>query len=209
MFLLWTISGKDSKGSYTRKSGSTLTKKRYTTTKKTTSKKSTSKKSTSRKSTSSKKSTPSTVARNVKDLPTWKGDPNDKVAIAEWRRSYEPGYIPKIISPRDKNGKYTSDPSKTVGYITMDKETHAKEIAIALQNEPNVPTSIVDYLTKTLSNVKKGMVEAAPVATTLTKTKGEEQKGRNLTDVTPGKLAAVVVALFVVIFGVLYLDSTK
>ena len=160
-------------------------------------------------SSSSRRKISTTQPRDVKDQPTWKGDPNDKVAIAEWKRSYEPGYTPKIISPRDSKGNYTSDPKKTVGYITMDKETHAKEIAIALQSEPNVPTSIVDYLNKTLSSVKKEMVVSAPVATTLTKTKGEEQKPRTLTSMTKNKFAAVVVGLAVLIYGLLYLGGTK
>ena len=200
MILLWTISGSDAGGSYTRESGSTMTKKTYTNTKTST---------TTKKKTSSSSSSSRSTARDVKDLPTWKGDPNDKVAIANWKASYEPGYTPKIISPRDSNGKYTSDPAKTVGYITMDKVTHAKEIAIALQNEPNIPTSIVDYLNKTLASIKDSLVEPAHTATVLTKTKGEEQKPRTLTQITPNKFAAIVVALAVLIYGLLYLGSTK
>lgn len=181
-------------GSYVRKTSTTS----YTPSK------------TSTSSSSSSSSSPtSSTARDVKDLPTWKGDPNDKVAIANWQASYEPGYTPKIISPRDSSGKYTSDPAKTVGYITMDKVTHAKEIAIALQNEPNIPTSIADYLVKTLASVKDSLVEPAHTAIVLTKTKEEEQKPRTLTQITPNKFAAIVAALAILIYGLLYLGSTR
>ena len=147
--------------------------------------------------------------RNVKTLPTWKGDPNDAVKKAAWEKSFEPGYKPQIISPRDKDGKYTSNPEKTVGYITMDKQTHAREIAIALQSEPNVPMSIIDSLKKTLGVVQEGMEEPAPTATTLTKTKGEEETGRTLTSMTKGKFGAMVIAGLVGIFLLLKLGETR
>ena len=121
----------------------------------------------------------------------------------------EPGYVPQIISPRDSGGKYTSDPNKTESYITMDKETHAKEIAISLQKEPIIPTSIIDYFVKTLGGVKNELITPPPTATTLTKTKEDEDTSRNLTSLTPNKYAAIVGALLVVIFGSLYLGSTK
>ena len=162
-----------------------------------------------RKSSKSKKRTTTTQPRNVKTLPTWKGDPNDAVKKAAWEKSFEPGYKPQIISPRDKDGKYTSDPKKTTGYITMDKQTHAREIAISLQNEPNVPMSIVDYLKETLGVVQEGMKEPAPTATTLTKTKGEEETGRTLTSMTKGKFGAIVIAGLVIVVFLLKLGQTK
>ena len=164
-----------------------------------------------RKYGSTKKSSPGVgkVARNIKTLPTWKGDPNDAVKKATWEKSFEPGYKPQIISPRDKDGKYTSDPKKTTGYITMDKQTHAREIAIALQSEPNVPMSIIDSLKKTLGVVQEGMEESAPTATTLTKTKGEEETGRTLTSMTKGKFGTMVIAGLVGIFFLLKLGQTK
>lgn len=149
------------------------------------------------------------VTRNINDMPEWKGDPNDKVAIEAWKASYEPGYTPEIISPRDSSGKYTSDPSKTVSFITMDKEAHAKEIAIALQSEPKIPMNIVDYLTKTLSKVKEGTISTAPVATTLTKTKGEEKTTRTLTTISSNKFGAIVIAGLIVVLGLLHLNKTK
>ncbi|MCK5520318.1 MAG: hypothetical protein KAI81_04335 [Candidatus Marinimicrobia bacterium] len=160
---------------------------------------------------SSSSSSSSTVIapRVITDDRTWKGDPNDTVAIEVWKKSFEPGYVPQIISPRDSGGKYTSDPNKTESYITMDKETHAKEIAISLQKEPIIPTSIIDYFVKTLGGVKNELITPPPTATTLTKTKEDEDTSRNLTSLTPNKYAAIVGALLVVIFGSLYLGSTK
>ena len=149
------------------------------------------------------------MTRNINDLPEWKGDPNDKTAIEAWKKSYGAGYTPRIISPRDSDGKYTSDPKKTVGYISMDKVTHAKEIAIALQSESNIPISIIDSLQKTLAGVKDSRTTNAPTATTLTKTKKEESTTRNLTDMNSGKVIGVIIALFVIIFGVLKLGQTR
>ena len=139
----------------------------------------------------------------------WKGDPTNITAIDAWKASFEPGYTPKIISPRDSEGKYTPYPNKTVSYITMDKVTHAKEIAIALQSEPKIPFGIVDYLVKTLSNVKDGLAEPSHTATTLTKTKAEETTSRHLTTLTPNKFVAIIITLGVLIMGLLYLGGTK
>lgn len=205
------ITGRDSKGAYTRPSGSGLTKKTYTTPKKS--------KSTSKKTKSSSKKTKSkSTPRNIQDdivsttitikgkTKTWKGDPSNSAAIAEWKASYEPGYVPKIISPRDSSGKYTSDPGKTVTYISMDQVTHAKEIAIALQGESNVPTSIIDYLRKTLSGVPK---TNPPTAITVTNSTEDETVARSITSALKGKLTAAVIAIGIIIFFLLKLNETR
>ena len=210
----FTISGRDSKGAYTRPSGSGLTKKTYTTPKKKST--SSSKKKKSRSSSSSSSS--SIPPRNIQDdivsttitvngkTKTWKGDPSDSAAIARWKTSYEPGYVAKIISPRDSSGKYTSDPSKTVTYISMDKVTHAKEIAIALQGESNVPTSIFDSLRKTLAGVPK---TNPPTAITVTNSTEDETVARSITSAIKGKLTAAVIAMAIIVFFLLKLNETR
>ena len=207
------ITGSDSKGSYTRPSGSGLTKKTYTTPKK----KSTSSSKKKSRSSSSKKIKPGSTPRNIQDdivsttitvkgkTKTWKGDPSNAAAIAEWKRSYEPGYVSKIISPRDSSGKYTSNPAKTVTYISMDQVTHAKEIAIALQGESNVPTSIIDSLRKTLAGVPK---TNPPTGITMTNSTQDETVARSITSAIKGKLTAVVIAMVIIIFFLLKLNET-
>ena len=175
---------------------------------------SSSKKSSSKSSSSTPRvitdNTSITTIKTSSGTKTWKGDPKDAAGIANWKKSYEPGYKSTIISPRNSKGNYTSDPKKTVGYITMDKVTHAKEIAIALQNEPKIPMSIIDSLQKTLGKIKEEIIEThPPTATILTKTKEGEETGRNLTSMTKGKFGAIVGAGLILVIFLLKLGQTR
>lgn len=105
------------------------------------------------------------IDKILKDSPTWKGNPDDKAAIAEWKLSYMPGYKPKIIkmdrpSIEDKTGlaavieflfKDTiSDKSYGMGpyqctQFSRDLSAAAKKAGIAiggiiLGNSPNLET---------------------------------------------------------------------
>ena len=147
-----------------------------------------------------RKKSSSRTGRSVKTLPTWKGDPNDKVAIAEWKKSYEPGYTPTIISPRDSSGKYTSKKEETVGYTVLTQVQHAREVALALSAETNVPTSIVDSLKKTLGKVKEPLIKKPPTATTLTQTKGHPAgKMASLIDIPKWGAGSIALLIIIVI----------
>lgn len=144
-------------------------------------------------------------------VKTWKGDPTNTAAISAWKQSYEPGYKSQIISPRDSNGKYTSDPQLMVTHTILTKEQQAKEIAIELKSETKVPEGIIQYLQKViLKPVQDKLHTNPPTAVTDTKRiAGDNTNTSRLNTEFIGKISTVTVALGVIIFFSLHLLNKK
>ena len=145
--------------------------------------------------------TTTTTIQTSSGEKTWKGDSTDTVAIAAWKASYDPGYTTQIISPRDSSGNYTSVTSKTVGYTVLSQEQQAKEIAIQLQGEVDVPNSIIQTLAKRLRDTVSEITHQNPPTgiTDTTRITGDGTfTGRDiLTDVN--KLGAIGIAVLIIV----------
>lgn len=144
-------------------------------------------------------------------VKTWKGDPTNTAAISAWKQSYEPGYKPQIISPRDSSGNYTSDPKIMVTHTIITKEQQAKEIAISLKGETKVPEGIIQYLQKVLLKpVQEKLHTNPPTAVTdTTRIAGNGTITSRLNTEFIGKISAVTIATFVIIFISLNLLNKK
>jgi hypothetical protein len=148
-----------------------------------------------------------TIPREIKvTIPegrVWKGVPGG-AAEAAWRKSFEPGYKPQVISPRDAQGGY--DPSGSTFAILTEKE-QASEIAVSLGKEGKpIPTSLMETLKEKLgiasNDVKKTQ---PPTNVTLSKpTAKTDMTGRNLINKYTDGLKAdpnIVGIIIVIVLG--------
>ena len=118
-----------------------------------------------------------------------------------------------ILSPRDSSGQYTSDLTKTTGYVELSQEAHAKEIAVALKSESNVPVGIVQTVAKKLGiNTDKYFTTNPPTGiTNTTRITGDDTvQNRNiLTGSSPDRLIAMGIATLFIVVLLFKLEKTR
>ena len=143
-------------------------------------------------------------------IHVWKGDPNAITQIAQWKASYNTGYKPTIISPRNNTGTYTSDRNKTESFQVLSREEQAIEIATDLKKESKIPLSITQSLQKTLTPVYEKLKKQPHTAVdNRSQTGGLGSEPQHIMGMTTGKLAGVTIAGFIIILGLGFLNKTK
>ena len=140
----------------------------------------------------------------------WKGDPMAETQIAQWKKSYQGGYKPTVISPRTSGGSFAGNKKETAGYEVLSREEQAVEIAQSLKGETNIPVGIIQTLQKTLKPIADKLhTTEAPVATDTRAQTGGLGATASIMGLNPAKMVAVTLAGFVIIFGVLHLGKSR